>query len=177
MKSASLLDLINSDPILKPFLRPKCEDNGLCVAIDPNQDFSKVLIIKVDDFYNSNIEFKDAKGLMKAPPSIDCLIIIQCADERYMLYLVEQKNVEKPNRHIDRENLVSKFKTTLNDFLADRFRHHFYKAGFDYSIRLYLQVPQSARASSIDWLMGLTPLQWSGKRSQIMPLPSLIRAC
>jgi uncharacterized phage-like protein YoqJ len=60
-----------------------------------------------------------------SPPSIDCLIIVQCdTNPCYDFYLVELKNI-KSTKGFDISNLKDKFTTVIEDFLKTRLGYIF----------------------------------------------------
>jgi hypothetical protein len=116
-----LFERIKRDAVLGQFIRDKCEDEGICVGIDERISEDKVLIIKVDDYYNSlNIE--------KRPPSPDCFILVQCETHvnEFCLTIVELKDTGR----FDFDNAFSKFSTCFDDFMSVEFKKYFNR---DYS--------------------------------------------
>lgn len=122
-----LIDNIRESLVLQSYLRDICEDEGICVDINPVISSKDYIIIKVDDFYNS-IDPKFL-GLEKTPPSPDCLIILKCADNNYSLTIVELRNVQSSKGFTVKE-IKEKFETCLNDFMLIRFKEY-----FDYSYK------------------------------------------
>lgn len=110
-----MIETINSHNILSAYIEDTCFENGVCVSFEVDINPDSYTIIKVDKYYNSlNIE--------KRPPSIDCLIIRKCLNNGYGLTLVELKNIET-SKGFDLENMKSKFDTTLNDFIKNKFKN------------------------------------------------------
>jgi|WetSurMetagenome_2_1015567.scaffolds.fasta_scaffold59096_3 hypothetical protein len=114
-----LFDEILQTPELFALYRETCEENGICVDLE-NINRDNVLILKIDAFYCS----KYMKN--ETPNSIDCLIIVKCANESYNLYLFELKNVSS-TQGIEIAKIKAKFNTTINDFLNNRFKQLFDK--------------------------------------------------
>jgi hypothetical protein len=111
-----LFERIKNDTILAQFIKDKCEDEGICVDIDVRISEDKVLIIKVDDYYNSlNIE--------KRPPSPDCFILVQCETNlnKFCLTIVELKDTGR----FDFDNVEGKFLTCFNQFISIEFKDYF----------------------------------------------------
>ena len=164
----SLFQDLKNDPIINPFIVPICEDEGICVEIDAAIPSDKLLIIKVDDYYNSlNIE--------KRPPSVDCLIIQECADGVYRPFLVELKNVERA-KLIDKKNLEQKFENSILDFLQNVLRSHFITSSYQFKkLQLILSagkvLSSNIRVYSLDFLLGLRPFRFHGKIIAINGLP------
>lgn len=112
-----MINDIKNDFILRNFVREQCEDEGLCVEIDPRIPPERVVIIKVDDYYNSfNVE--------KRPASPDCLIIVQCSDTTFSATIAEMKNIDY-SAGFTVENMKEKFDTCLNDFMRKQFAKYF----------------------------------------------------
>jgi hypothetical protein len=111
-----LFERIKNDTILAQFIRDKCEDEGICVDIDERISEDKVLIIKVDDYYNS-------LNIKKRPPSPDCFILVKCESgiEEFCLTIVELKNTGR----FDFDNVEGKFLTCFNDFMSTEFKDYF----------------------------------------------------
>ena len=111
-----LFDRIRNDAVLSNFIRERCEDEGICVDIDPLILPEDCLILKVDDFYNSlNVE--------KRPPSPDCFILVRCKNGGFGLTIVELKNTKE----FDLSNLMGKFETCFRDFMEVRFKKFFFR--------------------------------------------------
>lgn len=111
-----LFERIKRDAVLAQFIRDKCEDEGICVDIDERISEDKMLIIKVDNYYNSlNIE--------KRPPSPDCFILVQCETHinEFCLTIVELKGTGR----FDFDNVEGKFLTCFNDFMLTKFKKYF----------------------------------------------------
>ncbi|MCP4217118.1 MAG: hypothetical protein GY765_20900, partial [bacterium] len=75
------------------------------------------LVIKIDSYYNS-------LNQKITPPSVDCLIVVKCADGTFSIILVELKNIKKLKR-VKKPNLRDKFKTTIKQFMEKRFKRIF----------------------------------------------------
>jgi len=112
-----MLNELRNDLILRDFIRERCEDEGLCVEIDPRINQKDVIILKVDDYYNSF-------AIEKRPASPDCLIIVRCADNTFSAIIVEMKNIDY-SAGFTVENMKEKFETCLNDFMCKRFPRYF----------------------------------------------------
>jgi len=122
-----MFEKIKSDDLINGFIKEQCCENNVSVTFDDKIEKDSILIIKVDDYYNS-------LGLEKTPPSPDCLILVKCMDGGYGLHIVELKNITSAKR-FDVDNLVKKFQTCLDDFVSDRFSKYLY---IDYkTVKLY----------------------------------------
>jgi hypothetical protein len=111
-----LFERIKNDTILAQFIKDKCEDEGICVDIDARISEDKVLIIKVDDYYNS-------LSIEKRPPSPDCFILVQCETHahKFCLTIVELKDTGR----FDFDNVEGKFLTCFNQFMSIEFKDYF----------------------------------------------------
>jgi len=122
-----MFDKIRSDNNINRFIKDECCDNNIAVTFDPKIEKDSILIIKVDDYYNS-------LGLSKPPPSPDCLIITKCINGGYSLHIVELKNITSA-KGFNVDNLIQKYVTCLDDFVTSRFSKYFLK---DYKVvKLY----------------------------------------
>lgn len=176
-----LLDQIRNDEVLKPYLIEKCDENGLCVEFSNEITQSDYVIVKVDAFYNSCTDYKSPEtGLMSTPPSIDCLIVLACGeDSKYRVLLVELKNTASNPPKV---NMVDKFRTTLGNFMRERFANYFYDPAIDLQIGLYLKVAkvqdaQVLRSVTKDYLAALGTLEFGSKYYFFKELPELVDPC
>lgn len=156
-----LIERIQNDATLAPYIVSDCEENEVCVEFEPTVDRAKTLIIKIDDYYNN-------QGLGdETPSSIDCLIIQYCKNNNYQLRLVELKNV-KTAKSIDRKSIEQKYHTTLFDFMSNRFRDYFFNESYELSLKLVLIAGQvkneSIKAHNLDFLLGLKMYRFQNKR-------------
>ncbi len=123
-----MFDEIINNRDLNKYLSSKCNENNIeakiCSKLVCNDDY---LVVKVDNYYN-NYPFKKKQ----IPKSIDCLIPIKCKIPKrknikkdiYNLYLIELKNIKSP-QGFKIKDIEEKFKTTIDDFLKDRFKNLF----------------------------------------------------
>jgi len=111
----SLINTIKTHEILSKYVENECCENDVCVTFDSTISTESTVIIKVDKFYNN---LKLGKN---TPPSLDCLIIRKCVSDNYGLTLVELKNIHSGSG-FDIINMQEKFKTTLYDFIKERFK-------------------------------------------------------
>lgn len=171
-----LFDDLKNDEIINSFIVPECEDEGICVEIDETVADDSILIIKVDDYYNS-------LKIEKRPASVDCLIIQKCGDGKYQLFLVELKNVEAA-KHINRKNLVEKFETSILDFLSNLLRTHFFNSAYQFKkLRLILSAGKvkssDIKKYELDFLLGLRLFKFQNKIIGINGIPPhpLMKRC
>jgi hypothetical protein len=160
----NLIETLRNDPDLQPYFCMDCTENEVAAAIDTAITMDKILIIKVDDFYNNQHLGKNT------PKSIDCLIVQLCDEGHYHVYLVELKNV-KNARQLTTDAIREKFQNTLFDFMSDRFRNYFYDTNFDLQLRLILIAGSiknnTNRNFNIDFLQTMPPFRFANKRYAI----------
>jgi hypothetical protein len=109
-----LLNKIYETEALQPFLSKTCCENEVCITFEEDLLQENYVVIKVDDYYNS-------QGLGKeTPPSPDCLIIRRCEKSGYGLTIAELKNISTAS-HFNVANLKAKFKTCFENFIQNRF--------------------------------------------------------
>ena len=116
-----MIKAIKSDPKLTPFIeqKEKCCFDGKPEHhyIDGAIDDDSVVVLAPDDYYNN-------LRLSNTPPSIDHLVTLACHENDFAHFLIEDKNVRSA-KGIDVKNIYRKFKTTLEDFMTDRFGNIF----------------------------------------------------
>ena len=113
-KNNMLIERIKKHSTLSKFVHPKCEDEGICVDIDNRILSDNVVVIKVDDYYNS-------LNLFETPASPDCLIILKCKNSGYAIYIVELKGI-KSTKRFTVKNMDEKFSTCIYDFICKKFK-------------------------------------------------------
>jgi hypothetical protein len=115
-----LLQKIRQDERLKPLLRDRCEDEGVCVEIDKNMAKDDYIILKLDSFYNT-LDFATP------PPSPDCFIIQRCAGtDKYGITIVELKGISTSDG-FKVENMKAKFETCFQEFMLKDFNRDYTK--------------------------------------------------
>lgn len=131
-----MITSILQDESLTSIMSNKIKEHNVGLVIDSSYyiddllDSTKIVNLEIDKFYNS-------QRLANTPPSIDNLVAIKRTDDIYTLYLIELKDVQKM-KSIGR-NIEEKFKTTIDDFMAYRYRHIFQKQNIKYTdIKLLL---------------------------------------
>lgn len=113
-----LLQKIRQDERLKPLLRDKCEDEGVCVEIDKSSAKDGYIILKLDSFYNTT-------DFATPPPSPDCFIIQRCAGtDKYGITIVELKGIHNSDG-FKVENMKAKFETCFQEFMLKDFKNYF----------------------------------------------------
>jgi hypothetical protein len=160
-----LIEDLRNDPQLRDFICQECQENGIALEISTSVDSHKLLIIKPDDYYNS-------LRLSIVPPSPDCLIVQNCTNNRYVIYVVELKNIgDMKNQNLS--HIREKFQTCLQDFMSNRFRTYFYDINHDFlnSINLYfIARPNEAeryskdRTTRLDSLLALPPCEFANRK-------------
>ena len=112
-----LLEKIRNDAVLSKYLSDDCKEAGMCVVLDDRIAENAYVIIKVDNYYNSEV--------VKPPPSPDCMIVQECTQlETYAITIVELKST-KSSRGFTVANMTGKFTTCLSDFTQRRFSNYF----------------------------------------------------
>ena len=121
-----MFNKIYNNPNLASIISSYCDENDIEICLDESLESNsddKLLILKIDDYYSS-------KKIHNPPPAIDCLILVKCdSGECYDIYLVELKNIKSP-KAFSKENIVEKFKTTINKFLNDEYTDIFLKENY-----------------------------------------------
>ena len=112
-----MINRIRKLTALTPFIADSCDENGVGVVFDEKVERAHTVIIKVDRYYQS-------LKLEKTPAAPDCLIVRLCKDGGFGLTIVEMKKISSSKR-FNVQNLQSKFKTCLDDFLSVRFSETF----------------------------------------------------
>ncbi|MCK5056826.1 MAG: hypothetical protein KAT34_09240 [Candidatus Aminicenantes bacterium] len=167
---------------LKPYITDKCEENKISVTMEMDIPAKNYLVIKVDNFYNE-------LGLKNTPPSVDCLILLKCADNSFFICLIELKDIKSPGG-FSVDNIYIKFKTTIENFMGSRFKNIFQNKRF---IVKKLQIffvtdpygdknskrSRKREGTKLDTLLSRTPFQFRGKRYLVkhkLPNP-IIQKC
>ncbi|EOW9457468.1 hypothetical protein FLM08_07775 [Vibrio cholerae] len=119
-----MIEAIYSNTDLRAICRNEVKENNARVNLDSSFYFGngglnheKIINLAVDEYYNG-------LGLANTPPSIDNLLVINRGDNKFALYLIELKDVKKLSR-LCNVNIKSKFNTTINDFMLERFKSEF----------------------------------------------------
>lgn len=164
-----LLNEIRQHPTLSKYLCDTCQEHNVSVVIDSSVDKSKILVIKVDDYYKKEAEFN------KQPKSPDCLIIQFCENGKYLIYLVELKDIASLGNY-KLADIREKFQNCFSDFMSDKFRQLFYNLDYDFSIRLlFISDPKEisqdkkVQPSKIDNLLAMPPCIFANRRYIIEP--------
>jgi len=112
---------IYNSPDLFKIVSTYCSENNAEICLSDGLDLhsdDKLLILKTDAYYSS-------KNMHNPPPSIDCLILVKCDKcDGYDLHLVELRDINSQNG-FNKENIVSKFKTIIDNFLQVQFKDIF----------------------------------------------------
>lgn len=157
-----LLEKIQSNALLSPYLRPTCDENDVGVAFDPSVLATDYVIIKVDAYFTA--------AVTPTPRGNDCLIVQKCADNRYKLYLIELKNIKGLNtgegiiKHI-----YDKFQNCFDILMSDHFRDLFYDETYQFSdIKLYfvshLKKDKKQKNTRLDALLTYKSCRFAGRR-------------
>jgi len=109
-----MIETILQDSELSQLICEECAENDVSVTFDGTISKDDYIILKVDNYYNSlNIE--------KRPPAPDCLIVLKCKNQGFALAVVELKNIHSA-QSLTLDNLIAKFETCFDDFIANRFK-------------------------------------------------------
>jgi len=160
------LEELRNDPILRNFLCYECQENGIAIEVSDQVSADNLIIIRVDEFYNS------LKMGNETPPSPDCLIVQYCRDNQYVIYVVELKNVgDLKNEPLN--GIRSQFETCLLDFMSDRFRQYFYNPSYNFANSLnllFISLPREAKSNSkdrttrLDNLLAMSPIPFANRK-------------
>lgn len=171
------LEDLRNDVVLRKFLCAECQENGVAIEISEAVDASSLVILRVDSYYNS-------LDLAQTPPSPDCLIVQHCANNQYVVYVVELKNVGNLKNEKLSE-IRNQFETCLLDFMSNRFRKYFYNPDYNFtnSIHLlFISQPREAKNTSrdrttrLDSLLALPPISFGNRKYLIkykVPNPTI----
>lgn len=107
-----IIEDIRNTPALTPFVVNECCERGANLIVSGSIDQDKNEMIKVDDYYNS----LDTE----IPKSVDCLIMHVCSSFGRILHLCELKSYSTSG-HISIEDIIEKFRATIDDFIETRF--------------------------------------------------------
>ncbi|MCU0425829.1 MAG: hypothetical protein MUF71_09415 [Candidatus Kapabacteria bacterium] len=146
------IENIRRDAELAPFICEECYEKGVGVELHPSLTNETAVIVKIDSYYAS-------LKLADTVPSADCLIFQDAENQRFCLFVVELKS-QNYSAGLSIEQLRDKFETSLNDFVAKRFKSHFVINPAKYKkIRCYLRskinpgYTQKARSLSLEALI------------------------
>jgi len=168
-----MINAIKSDPNLTPFIKQKSE---CCYDGKPEHPYidndihdDSVVALAPDEYYNS-------LHLSNTPPSIDYLVTLESKDKGFAHFLIEDKNVKRASG-IDVNNIYRKFKTTLEDFMSERFGQLFLDEAYPiFTIRLYLvsnlekpskKEDRTGKGMRLEILQTMLPFKFRGIRVTI----------
>ncbi|NQV19151.1 MAG: hypothetical protein HQ534_11495 [Armatimonadetes bacterium] len=118
-----MISVIRNHPVLKEIVVDSCIENNVGATISPNINKDDFIILKIDNYYNSLF-------LADTPKSVDCLIILRCEDNTFRLFIIELRDIKNLAGFSVKE-IYQKFKTTINDFLRERFNEFFFSDNYD----------------------------------------------
>lgn len=126
-----MVNMIKNDSRLIPYLHSTLEDAGIEVEIDSSLNQEDYVIVKVDEYY-SNVHTD------LTPKSVDFISVVDCFCNSFVLYILEFKNVNGPNK-LNISDIQEKFSNTINLFLNKTFANIFLNDRFKYkAVKLYL---------------------------------------
>lgn len=158
-----LIKRIQEDPILSKFLCDDCEENGVGINVSPLVKKEDYIIIRVDEYYNSNL-------VHNPPKSPDCLIVQHCGGDKFVLYILELKAIAtlKTEKLSD---IRDKFQNCFDDFMTYRFPAYFYDGDYEFTIKLILisdpsesRKDNKGRPTRLDNLLALPHCRFSNKK-------------
>lgn len=190
-----MFDAIYGDPELLPLVRQQCSENDVGATVSAelldehgHLRHDRVVVLKLDALYSS-------QNMDNPPPAPDYLVIVKCGDGSYEAYIIELRDTAQ-TKAVRAAQIVSKFKTATDDFLATRYRHLFFTDEdiVFKSLRLYLvtdplglrtrglseeQYRSRIKGTVLDAYAGLQPLVVGKKACLIEPvLPDpTVQAC
>jgi hypothetical protein len=175
-----MINKIKNTKALQPFITDKCEENEVAAEMDETIHPDNYLVLKVDNYYNS-------LHLANTPPSVDCLVPLKCRDNGFIIHLIELKKIKRPGS-FSVKNLYKKFKTTIENFMAKRFKNIFHNEKY-YTIKrleLYFvtssydeKIRRKEGTTRMDTLLARPPFRFMRKKYQIkhkLPNP-IIKSC
>ena len=112
-----MIKRIKQHYLLSQCIKPECCENNVKAIISDTITDENYVILDIDEYYRL---IKRSNRGFKLPPSIDCLILIKCSDGDYKLFIIELKNLTS-NYNIQKGKIYRKFKTTISDFLKNRY--------------------------------------------------------
>lgn len=115
---SSILRRIRENADLAPFIVTRCFEHGVGVELHESIDPNDVVIIKVDDYYNSVV-----KGALD--PSPDCIIVQKCRRTNVIRVTIVELKDYKYSSSVKLKDVLAKFNTAMNDFMNVRFRDLF----------------------------------------------------
>lgn len=159
---------IKKHKTLKKYICQECAENNVKVSISPATKQSDIVIVKVDDFYNKEVE--------KPKASADCLISLHLSSNSYKLYVIELKDINSPHG-FKIENIQEKFKTTIEDFMSVRFSGIYCNDAYTIKeLKMYFvtdpynwqglsdkQIEEKRSGTKIETLLLSKPLKFRGK--------------
>jgi hypothetical protein len=164
-----LIQRIQEDPILSKFLCDDCEEHGVGINVSEAVKRDDFIIIKVDEYYKIHEKSNNR------PKSPDCLIIQHCGENRFVLYLIELKDIEslKTERLSD---IRDKFQNCFSDFMSDRFREYFYDTDYEFTIKVFFisdpregKVDRKSQSTRMDNLLALKQPYFANRVYPIKP--------
>lgn len=121
-----MFDQIYADPELFAIVRQHCRENdvGATVAsalLDEGGDLDheRIIVLKLDSLYSS-------QNMHNPPPAPDYLVIVKCCDDSFEGYIIELRDTTQTGA-VRASAILPKFRTAIDDFLARRYRHLFFR--------------------------------------------------
>lgn len=134
-----MFEQIYNDPELFQIIRQQCRENDVGATVSPallseggDLDHSRIIVLKLDSLYSS-------QNMHNPPPAPDYLVIVKCGDDAYEGYIIELRDTGALGA-TRASSILPKFRTAVDDFLSQRYRHLFFR-GDDVvfkTLKLYL---------------------------------------
>lgn len=182
-----MISAIHANTDLSSLHKDYISENGMEVKIDDSfynhageLDKTNIANLAVDKYYNS-------LGLADTPASIDNLVVVNRGPDKYDLILIELKKVKKMAT-LDYDNIIRKYKTTIDDFMGIRFSNEFNDPKHkitNFSLWLICNrfnymgkalsdddYERKVRSTIVERLLLTKPFKFKGRIANIMPMLS-----
>ncbi|MFN9279219.1 MAG: hypothetical protein ACK6DW_05685 [Betaproteobacteria bacterium] len=123
-----MFDAIYADPDLFAITRQHCRENDVGATVSDqlldehgHLQHDRVLVLKLDALYSS-------QNMHNPPPAPDYLVIVRCGDDSYEGYIIELRDTGQTGV-VRSKQILPKFRTAVDDFLSNRYRHIFFNNG------------------------------------------------
>lgn len=184
-------EILKNDTLLS-LIKNEVQENKVGVSLDAgfyledgNLNRELLINLAIDNYYNSLC-------LSNTPPSIDNLLVINRGDNKFSVYLIELKDVQKISRISDK-NIRAKFETTINNFMLERFPNEFNKESSritDFNLWLVCSrfafmksdisdddYEKRIKNSLMEKLMMIPPFKYKGKIAMINCMYNCVEIC
>lgn len=178
-----LVTALKREPLIASHLKATCAEHAMGATISPDIALDDIVIISPDGYYNSLRQNR--------PKSPDCLIVVRCHDGKFMVFLVELRDIGSP-KGFEPAAIRAKFLTCLTDFMQGVLGAHFNRPDIELQRpRLIFvsdpygqrqdpeRISRYNRTTRIDALLTVPPIRFDGRLLAIEPRVEnpLIRPC